>query len=467
MKAGGNKLIFFVFALVVLSIGALFVFSNSKTVSWERSYSPDDKNPYGVSILYNLMTKIRGNQEFKRVDDSLHKALPNDPTGKVDNYIFIGSFLYADTLDTQRLLDFVKKGNRAFIFTEDPLNMVFDSLILPGYDEFEWKFVASGPDSEEENFDQDSYVEIEETEDISSEQSLAKEYSKRTSNFSDSIAYYSLVQEPKEKTYPIKYFEEFETRLFTWHYFNPNIKARSGEQITIKGRHGEYYPNYVECKVGSGKIIFHSAPLIFTNYHMLGDQPMNYARTVLSDLGDGTVFWDEENRTYHYIDKNQGLPSQNESPPEEGPLEFILSEPALKAAWYVMLVSVILYLIFGARRKQRIIQTTTKMSNTSIEYTETISQMFMKEKYHGKLIILKMDLFLSFLRERYNLKISRSDTFQNDKLIAEISTRSNIPEQNVKKIFEQYANLISLFEVETTDMLSFHNKLEYFYSNCK
>jgi hypothetical protein len=463
LKTGGNKFIFFIIAVVVLSIAALFVFSSSKNLSWEKTYSPDDKSPYGVSILYNLMTKIRGEQEFIRVDDSLHKALPSDHSGKVDNYIFIGNFLYADSVDTHRLLDFVRKGNRAFIFTEDPLSWVFDSIMKPGYDEHQWGFIASEEILDENNIDQDSFEEIDEG-DTSGVSSFAMEYSARTSYFSDTLAHYSLTSQPSEKKYTLKYIEDFEARHFNWNHFSSNLKSRTGDKISIKGHLNTYYPNYIECNVGSGKIIFHSSPLIFTNYHMLNDQPMNYARIVLSELGDGAIFWDEENRTYHSIDKNN---DNNDSPPTEGALEFILSETSLRAAWYLMLGGVILYLMFGARRKQRIIQTTTNMSNTSIEYTETISQMFMKEKYHGKLIILKMDLFLSFLRERYNLKISRSDTFQNDKLMQEISVRSNIPLEMVIKLFEQHRYLTALFEVETTDMLSFHNKLEYFYSNCK
>jgi hypothetical protein len=467
LKTESNKLIFFIIAVVLLATTALYMFSGSRSLTWERSYSPDDKNPYGVSILYNLMTKIRGNQEFHRVEDSLHQSLSIDPTQKVDNYIFIGRSLYADSTDTRRLLDFVRNGNRAFIFTEEPLNMVFDSLIQPGYEEYETGFFSNDEIPEEENFDQDLFEEVEEYKDTSSVQYFATEYSKRTSGFSDSAAYYSLTPEPKEKIYAVKYLEDFEARSFHWRHFSSGLKMRNGEAVIIKGHLGEYYPNYIECKVGSGKIVFHSSPLIFTNYHMLNDKPMNYARTVLNELGDGAIFWDEENRTFHFLDKQNNSLDNNENPPTEGPLEFILSEPALRTAWYVMLACVALYLIFGARRKQRIIQTISGMENTSIEYTETISQMFMKEKDHSKLILLKMDLFLSFVRERYNLKISRNDTLQNDKLMAEISTRSNIPAEHVKNIFQQHIYLISLAEVKTEDMLSFHNKLEYFYSNCK
>lgn len=194
---------------------------------------------------------------------------------------------------------------------------------------------------------------------------------------------------------------------------------------------------------------------------------MNYCRDALSYLGNGNIYWDEENRTYDYKAANHPSQANTPSKPSEGPLEFILSEPALKTAWYLILSATILYLMFGAKRKQRIVEPMENMENTSIEYAEVISQMFMKQKDHKKLVSMKMDLFKSFLRDRFRIKLPQKRSDESDVLFNEIATKSNIPANYVRDIFENYHYLDTIVEVETAEMLSFHHKLEHFYNNCK
>ncbi len=186
---------------------------------------------------------------------------------------------------------------------------------------------------------------------------------------------------------------------------------------------------------------------------MINDTTMNYCRDALSYIGDGTIYWDEENRTYDYKASNHHSNGNNLSKPSEGPLEFILSEPALRTAWYLILAGTILYLMFGAKRKQRIVAAMENMENTSIEYAEVISQMFMKQKDHKKLILMKMDLFKSFLRDRFRIKLPANPQDENEELYKEIALKSNIREEQVKDIFDQYKYLSTIMQVETAEML--------------
>src|SRR5690606_32124274 len=98
------------------------------------------------------------------------------------------------------------------------------------------------------------------------------------------------------------------------------------------------------------------------------------------------------------------------------------------------------------------------MENTSIEYAEVISQMFMKQKDHKKLAQMKMELFKSFLKERFRIKLSPSSTEITASSIEEISQKSNIPIEKVKDIFDQFEILNISSEVRTEQLLTFHKK---------
>jgi hypothetical protein len=201
---------------------------------------------------------------------------------------------------------------------------------------------------------------------------------------------------------------------------------------------------------------------------MLNDTAMNYCRESLSFIGDGVVYWDEDNRLFKYNASPHSESSDDDlSKPQEGPLEFILSEPSFRAAWYLLLLAGILYLMFGAKRKQRIIKATENMENTSIEYAEVISQMFMKQRDHKKLVLMKMDLFRAFLRDRFNIKLPLHMMDEDAKLYRDISQKSNVKFEIVQDIFERHKYLASIVSVETGEMLQFHNQLESFYESCK
>jgi len=251
-----------------------------------------------------------------------------------------------------------------------------------------------------------------------------------------------------------------------WPYFRDSLRTWRGDRIETLGYFDEEYNNYIRLDYGKGSIYFHSTPIVFTNYYMRNDTAMNYCRHAFQSLGTGEFYWDEENRKYDYkaMQKNGDT---TPSKPGEGPLEFILSEPSLRAAWYLMILAVLLYLIFGARRKQRIIAVTKNMENTSIEYAEVISQMFMKQKDHKKLVMMKMELFKSFIRERFNLRLPTHMKDEDESLYKEISQKSSVPLDLVSAIFEDHKVLSSIVEVDTADMLGFHKKIEQFYITCK
>lgn len=459
--------------LVVIVIVAAFL---NRQLSWAETYEPDDNNPYGTQVLYELLKVSRSDQSFIKVADTISKDLPIDPTDKEDSYLFIGNDLYADSNDVERIMKFVQAGNSAFIFTFTPHHLVTDSLLRGRYSskqEVEESVVIEEDNLVEEDYedssDYENYSEEEQIDEYYNEYikqesdrlMVADHYSDTTVNirlneFNQGKSYYDLVRKYKDKK-----------RLSDWFYFQENIVTYHGDSVKHLGTIDKSYSNYIKFKYGKGYFYLHTTPLVFTNYYMINDTTMNYCRDALSYLGNGNIYWDEENRTYDYKAANHHSQADNPSKPSEGPLEFILSEPSLKAAWYLILAGTVLYLMFGAKRKQRIVQPMENMENTSIEYAEVISQMFMKQSDHKKLVSMKMDLFRSFLRDRFRIKLPSNRQEESENLYNEIALKSNISADLVQDIFDNYNYLNTIVQVETAEMLAFHNKLEHFYNNCK
>ena len=100
--------------------------------------------------------------------------------------------------------------------------------------------------------------------------------------------------------------------------------------------------NYVKVNHINGELFLHLQPMAFTNFSLLKDDNKKYAAAILSYLPDNPIYFDSRNK------KSMELGNS--------PLRFILSQPALKWAWILGLVSLLVFILFNAKRKQRIVK---------------------------------------------------------------------------------------------------------------
>lgn len=160
---------------------------------------------------------------------------------------------------------------------------------------------------------------------------------------------------------------------------------------TVLGYHGnkkEKLVNFIKIPYGHGEIYLHTQPNVFTNYQLLKNNNSEYASKALS-YTDGEIFWFIKNQTGEIISNS--------------PLRYILSQPALKAAWYIFLFGMLVFLIFNAKRKQRIVRIIKPLENTTVDFTKTIGNLYFQEGNHDNIIEKKIIYFLEKIRNDYML----------------------------------------------------------------
>jgi len=502
---------------MVLLIGVLLyvLYFSQNHWEWQYTYKPDDKNPYGGALFHDLLN----HDDMVLTVDSLCRNMPLDPTEKVDNYLFFGERAYIDSADADHIIDFIKSGNNAFFICDYPSNRVVDSLVSVFYPEFEttieidensqWTEPATIEEEEvyvEEEYTEDEYKDEEITteteenyhvdtvlyynEETGEQETLfvdtattvtGEEYVYDEETYEEDITseegtewyrapyiithYDTLVEltlENKKLTKPalLRQQYDFITYQANWNYLN-SLKNEAGIEMEVLGKLNDSLINFVRLPIGSGHLYIHTTPQAFTNMPLANDSIMPYAQLVSTYFGNGRTYWDEENRNY---DPNAFKKAEDDYDQEtsEGPLEFILSEPSLRAAWYFILLAIVLYVFFGAKRKQRIIPVTERMENTSIEYAEVISQLFMRQKDHKSLVKLKGDLFKAELRERYGLRVPLKKEDENDEWFTKVSQKTGVKTELIKRIYERMHYFAVAEDVDTEQMLTFHNYLEEF-----
>jgi hypothetical protein len=398
------------------------------------SFDPADKSAYGSSVLAQMLQEEVDSIGFMTIEDSLQGSLNLSAIPENSNYIFVGKAFFADSSEIDHLLQFVKEGGQAYIISNRVPNQLLELFLDPNdelvYDEdladTEYEFTYN-------------YIERISTNEISAH--LAQDSSDMVFARAD-----------------FKYVSSNKFRYHPWAFFDASLATEPSGNRT--GYFDETYLNFFEGELGKGRFSFHSNPEFFANYYLLERENQNYQRAIFKNLGSGNIYWDVVNHQFQSLGSD--MPDQT----TPGALVFILSQPALKYAWYLLLLGALTYLLLGARRAQSALRVINPNENTSIEYSTAIAELYLQKNDHRKIGLLEIDLFKTFLRERYGMSINR-DNEQNEKTLKLLALKSNIELEHVNLLFAAFKSCRIEFKVSDENLAQLHHDLNHFYTHCK
>lgn len=183
-------------------------------------------------------------------------------------------------------------------------------------------------------------------------------------------------------------------------------------------------PTAVSVPYGKGEVIFVSTPLLFTNYGMLEGNTSNYIYRLMSYLADLPVY-----RTEAYVKTDAMLVA------EQSPFREFIKRPPLRWALYLALLGVILFMIFTARRRQRVIPIISKPANRSLEFIQLIGTLYYQRKDHVDLVRKKFKLFAEELRKTVGVDVSDVNTDDSEYLL--LAEKTGMSYDRLKKVIRQ------------------------------
>lgn len=424
-----NRRLYFLGGVAALLLVLYLLFGNSGfRYSWKEDYKQTSRDPYGTNVLFSLLNEFVPGGEIIVLKDSLNDRFSQHSTPKA-SYVFAGGGMYMTNRDRDALLKFVSDGNQAFI----SCNTIPHDLMFYLY-------------LEECDTPWDGYY-----------------------YFRDTTVELNLdhpdLQMSKAPKY--QYFNNYARENYLWKFMGSEYFCDQDTQRTILGYvvSDSSFINFARVKHGAGYFYLHTTPIAFTNYHLVRKEGLEYARRVFSHLPEGQVYWDEYSRVPEAVTNlanrraSGGMPEIN----QDSPLKYILSQPALAWAWYLLLGTGILYLLFRAKRRQQIVPVIEPNTNTSLEFVQTIGQLYFLQNNHQKLAVQKIRLFNGYIRERYNLSYREGD----ESFFGRLAARSEVPETLIREIFSMQESIKGAYAIGTGKLIDFHRLMEQFYQRCK
>ena len=414
---------------MLLLLVFLMIKGGGPRFDWAESYKEKSKAPYGTFVIHSLLQDYFDGYSVEEISKGVSRELPVDSLETKANYVFIGEGLYMDTSDVNQLLSFVEQGNTALIASK---SIPYDLMFYVYYEECN-------------NYLWDDYVFL-----------------------NDSMANLNMLHSTFESPLGIdfKYIKKGQARDYNWHYIDSIYFCEEDYSFVKLGTLNNGNVNFAKIKYGEGYFYLHTNPIAFSNIQLLDEVGLDYANRVFSHLDEGPIYWDTYSRVRESVSRRRNS-IQSMSPERElsgeGPLQYILDRPSLTWAWYLLLACGFLFLLFRAKRNQRIIPVYEGNKNTSLEFISTIGSLYFLQNDHKKLSIQKMKLFLGHVRNRYSIATKEI----NESFVKKLSFKSEVPEDVINKILQFYKNIDNSTLVSDQTLIDFHQALEVFYKNRK
>ncbi len=392
--------------IVVLIIGLAYTMDIglTRTVDWEESFDERSNKPYGVRILYKELDKLF---EGKKIRTLYHQPssyfYANSEDGYGDHvakgtYMLIGNSTYLSFESVNELMDFAAKGNTVFI----------SDYYLPG--------------SLADTLGLDVDYAINEKDSVS-------ELSFKNPSLRDKETWI-------DRNEGDFFFAEMDSVSHTILGYTNNEKKRV---------------NFIKAPFEEGNIFLHLQPKVFTNYHILKEDRYKYTEGVLSYLPDEDIYYDS------FVKYQTPYGGEVE---QESELGWFFQQKAFQWAWYFALILTFLFMIFNAKRRQRIVEVVKPLQNTTVAFVKTISNLYFETKDHENLIRKKTAYFLERIRTDYNLDTEVLD----EDFIEKLSLKSGVKKDKVSTLINYISWLRSKRQYFESNLITLNKYMEEFYS---
>lgn len=224
------------------------------------------------------------------------------------------------------------------------------------------------------------------------------------------------------------------------------IQSFDSSKVVVLGTDDKSLADFIHLNYGKGSIFIHTSPHIFTNYNILSDNARN-ASKYLSYLPSNDVFWDEY---YKEVNKYNSTP-----------VRYILSNNELSWSYYTLILSLIIFVLFKGKRTQRIIPVINPYSNTTIEFVETIGNLYFRQRNHKNIAEKKITYLLDYLRTKYAFNLNISDVNAVDIL----SVKTNYSREKCIELISAIRQVKRSMKINEAALLELNNVIENFYNH--
>ncbi|WP_294081357.1 DUF4350 domain-containing protein [Proteiniphilum sp. UBA5384] len=371
--------IYLILFAVLIAVMIAIDLSREKPLDWSPTYYLDGKKPLDLYVMDREIDHLFNGSVVRYDKNPFEYFQPQDSLDvKKETYLFIREYAYIDDALVNKMLHAVRQGSTLFIASDGFTPYLTDTLRTS----CEYASLQNSVGFTAKPGERDSLRLS-----FSKEEWSGEEYS-----YSPVFGQYVFLEADTASATALGYME-----------FQDETK----------------YINFMEFSFGEGKIILHNQPVIFSNFSLLSNEALQeYAERVLSYLPDQPVVWFVQSQ-------------QHSSNSGNTPLNVVFEYPALRMTWLVFLYGLIVFMVFTAKRKQRVVPIIKPLQNTTVEFAQTIGNLYFQEGDISDITQEKIIYFMDRVRRTYHIDTQ----LEGEELANRVCLKSGKDPGLVKEIF--------------------------------
>ncbi|WP_321438448.1 DUF4350 domain-containing protein [uncultured Bacteroides sp.] len=357
----------FIGFMILLIIGMFVVEQNqTKEFSWKATYNKADKQPFGCFVFDDIVSSsMKGNYS---VSNKTFYQMDNDSLSKPKAILSVTDYAFVDSLQFKSVINLLNKGYKIMFVSSNFSPDLIDSLRIDCHN---------------------SYLS---DDDI-------KSMTKKSPGRKPLFVFNSATSRRIYRFYPqlcTDYFsgvDSIEPKLDDTRDDKRKHTLISRIPSTVLVRNKENFAVAFSKKIGKGELFMVTTPLLFTNYGILDENNAGYVFNLLSYMKGMPLVRYQENS------------SGGDHAGQESPLRYFLSQPPLRWSVYFTLFTLILFMCFTAKRRQRVIPVINPPVNTTLDFVKLIGTLYYQKKDHLGLLRKKKIYFARALKKETNIDI--------------------------------------------------------------
>jgi len=195
------------------------------------------------------------------------------------------------------------------------------------------------------------------------------------------------------------------------------------QEENLQDEEVEDYVVFIRQKIGKGYFYILSAPELLTNYSITHNNTAELALRIMNELSDKPTL-----RTTAYLPK-----MKNEETISS--LSYISRQAPLLWAYRLSLLAILLFFIFNAKRRQRIIPVMPEPVNHQLEFVKQIGTLYYQRGDNADMVIKKFKYLKERLRREVQIDIS--DPSGDEEALPQLAALTGYEVRHLKSVISQ------------------------------
>jgi len=394
MFKGNNK---YYFILLLLFAAMVWIeYNQPKPVDWRRTYTNQDKIPFGCNAFYRLLGEDIFKDKVEVQNQTPFNVLATLPIKKTA-YVFINNNLTFSELDCKYLFDFVNAGNTVLMAANSFSGLIADTF------------------------------------------KIETEYTYNLFNDSTKKLVFNFYSPPLKASKSYIYPKQIDAAIFS-RFDTTKVTVLAGVDSTTL---------FIKAPWGKGNFYFLSIPDIYTNYFVVNDPNREAAYKTLSYIDADVIWWDEYYKSF--------------STKKGSYFQFIFGNDSLYAAYTLAGIALLVFMIFGLKRRQKVIAIVEPLQNTTLQFVEVVGSVYYNSKNHKIIAEEKINSFYELLRAKFSITGRSID----EESILRISKLSTINLAEIKKLLAMLHYVSKQSSITEKELIELNTLIENFYKQNK